>query len=68
LYSTILKPFLKTEIEGSQTQIRLAVDPALSDVSGKYFENCREVKTWKHADDEETAEWLYAKSCELVKI
>ncbi|KAG5677011.1 hypothetical protein PVAND_006799 [Polypedilum vanderplanki] len=66
MYNIILKPFLKTPVEGAQSQIRLAVDPDLEDVTGKYFENCKEVSTWKHANDENAADWLYAKSCKLL--
>jgi retinol dehydrogenase-13 len=61
-------PFFKTPIEGAQTQIRLAVDPELEHVSGKYFADCVEAKTSKQAANDETAEWLYKKSVELVKL
>lgn len=64
----IFAPWLKTPLEGAQTQIRLAVDPDLEKVSGKYFENCEEVNQNSEARNEETAAWLFAKSLELVKL
>jgi retinol dehydrogenase 13 len=64
----IFSPWLKTPVEGAQTQIALALDPDLEKVSGKYFENCKEVKQNREARDEETAAWLFAKSLELVGL
>ena len=61
-------PFFKTAWEGAQTQIRLAVDPDLTEVSGKYFSNCKEKTPSRAAQDEEMAAWLYEKSLELVKL
>jgi NAD(P)-dependent dehydrogenase (short-subunit alcohol dehydrogenase family) len=61
-------PFFKTPWEGAQTQIYLALDPELSEVSGKYFNNCMEETPSKPARDDETAAWLYKKSAELVKL
>jgi hypothetical protein len=68
LVLTVLGPFFKTPIEGAQTQIRLAVDPDLENVSGKYFVDCKEAKTSKQAESDENGEWLYRKSVELVKL
>ena len=64
----LMSPFIKTPLEGAQTQIRLAVDPELEKVTGKYFADCEEAKTSKHADNDDTADWLYKKSIELVKL
>jgi hypothetical protein len=64
----IFSPFMKTSFEGAQTQIMLAVDPELQDVSGKYFVNCKETTPSRNAQNEETAEWLYKKSLELVGL
>lgn len=61
-------PFFKTPWEGAQTQIRLAVDPELDNVTGKYFVDCEETTPSKDARDDETAAWLYQKSAELVNL
>ncbi|KAG5677012.1 hypothetical protein PVAND_006800 [Polypedilum vanderplanki] len=68
ILNIIFRPFLRTPVEGAQTQIRLAVDPALENVTGKYFENCKQAKVSKFALDHDIAEWLYKKSYELVKL
>lgn len=66
LLSILLYPIYKNVKEGAQTQIMLALDPDLEMVSGKYFDNCKEATTSKEAQNEETAEWLWNKSIELV--
>ena len=65
---TILKYFLKTPVEGAQTQIMLAIDPNLSSVTGKYFYDCEEHSASSAALNDETAEWLWKKSVELVNL
>lgn len=64
----IFNPWMKTPLEGAQTQIRLAVDPELQYVTGKYFENCKELEASRAAQNAETAAWLYGKSLELVEL
>jgi retinol dehydrogenase-13 len=64
----IIAPFFKTSEEGAQTQIRLAVDPDLENVTGKYFVDCKEASVSKDANNDETAVWLYRKSAELVGL
>lgn len=44
----------------------LAVDPEFANVTGKYYENCKEVKPTRKATDSGTAEWLWNKSETLV--
>jgi retinol dehydrogenase 12 len=68
LFVTLFLPMFKTPIEGAQTQIALAIDPDLKNVSGKYFDNCAEKKTSKQGEDDETAEWLWNKSIEMLKL
>lgn len=61
-------PIIKTPKEASQTPIMVAIDPDLEKVSGKYFDKCKEEGFFKSARDEETAEWLWNKSAELVGL
>jgi len=63
-----LRPFFKTPWEGAQTQIRLAVDPELETVTGKYFSDCKEKAPSSAARNDETAKWLYEKSLQLVNL
>jgi hypothetical protein len=60
--------FFKTPQSGAQTQIRLAVDPDLKDVTGKYFSDCVEKTPSREALDDEMANWLWNISTELTKI
>lgn len=60
--------FFKSSKSGAQTQIRLAVDPELEKVTGKYFSDCLEKECGEVAKDEETAEWLWKKSEELTGV
>lgn len=56
----------KSAIEGAQTSIFLAVDPKLSNVSGKYFADCREAACSQKADDPHLASRLWAVSQDLT--
>ena len=60
--------FFKTPIAGAQTQIRLAVDPDLEKVSGKYFVDCVEKTPSSIAQDAELASWLWKKSEEWTGL
>ncbi|CAG9800008.1 unnamed protein product [Chironomus riparius] len=66
LYRLIFKPFYKTAYEGAQTQIRLAVDPELKAVTGKYFVDCEEAVPSSAAQSYETAAWLWTKSTQMI--
>lgn len=57
----------QTPKEASQTSIYLAVSPEVSDVSGRYFRDCREVKPSPLALDEGAAERLFSDSERLVR-
>lgn len=63
-----MKMFFKTVEAGAQTQIRLAVDPELEGVTGKYFRDCKQVTPSRAARDDETARWLWNKSEELTQM
>lgn len=66
IYRFFLQPFYKTPFEGAQTQIRLAVDPALEGVTGKYFNNLEEEEPSAAAQNDETAAWLWDKSEQMI--
>lgn len=68
LFVLLFIPLFKTPMEGAQTQIRLALDPELSNVSGKYFSDCKEKNPSKQSQDDELAKWLWDKSVELLKL
>lgn len=66
IYRAIFKMFYKNAFEGAQTQIKLAVDPDLEKISGKYFSDCEEVEPSKAAQEYESASWLWRKSTQLI--
>ncbi|XP_055715247.1 retinol dehydrogenase 12-like [Phlebotomus papatasi] len=58
----------KSVTSGAQTQIRCAVDPKLANVSGKFFSEVKEEDLVPHAEDEQTAEWLWNESLRLTEL
>jgi hypothetical protein len=52
---------------GAQTQIRLAVDPSLENVTGKYFRDCKEASPLL-IPGEEISKWLWQRSEELTGL
>lgn len=60
--------FFKSAEQGAQTQIMLAVDPALENVTGKYFADCKEKTPSRAAQNDETAEWLWKTSEEWTGL
>lgn len=54
--------FMKTPKSGAQTQIMLAVDPDLVNVSGRYFADCAIASESSEAQSDETAAWLWQES------
>jgi len=68
LIRRVLDYFIKTPVEGAQTQIRLAVDPDLELVNGKYFADCEEEELTREGKNSENAKWLWEKSSEVVSL
>lgn len=57
---------LKTIPQGAATQCVVATRPELSDVSGKYFSDCKVARTHPLATDTELAEKLWVRSEEIA--
>lgn len=53
---------------GAQTQIRMAIDPTLENISGRYFESCKYYAMPKEATDTQDVAWLMHYSKKLMKI
>lgn len=60
--------FYKTTVSGAQTQLRCAIDPDLQTMSGRYFSDCVVRGESSAAQDDETAEWLWRQSEQLVGL
>jgi NAD(P)-dependent dehydrogenase (short-subunit alcohol dehydrogenase family) len=54
--------------KGAATSVRLATDPALARVTGKYFSDEREVQAARQAHDRAAQERLYAVSAALAGV
>ena len=52
--------------EGAETSVYLATSPEVANVTGKYFDRCREVRASEEARDEALREALWKKSEELT--
>ncbi|MBK8480599.1 MAG: SDR family NAD(P)-dependent oxidoreductase [Proteobacteria bacterium] len=57
---------LKTAAQGAATQCYVAVHPAATGVSGRYFADCREARTSRHGGDDALASRLWQVTEELV--
>ncbi|XP_069675802.1 retinol dehydrogenase 13-like [Periplaneta americana] len=64
----ILQLYMKNPQEGAQTSIYLAVSEDVEGVTGKYFEDCKEVTPSKSARNEGLAKKLWEKSVTLVDL
>lgn len=72
LFTRLIHPvamlFMKSPDKGARTSVYLATSPEVSDVSGRYFANCREVSSTSQTRDRELAARLWeisARQCGL---
>jgi NAD(P)-dependent dehydrogenase (short-subunit alcohol dehydrogenase family) len=54
-----LRPFMKTPVQGAATSIRLASDPELREVTGRYFADSKQKRSSKRSYDVAAAERLW---------
>lgn len=52
----------------SQTHVMLAIDPSVTNVSGKYFSDCVQQDPSRFARDETVARWLWDESAKLTRL
>ncbi|XP_055523969.1 retinol dehydrogenase 13 isoform X2 [Wyeomyia smithii] len=60
--------FMKSPYQGSQTMVRLATDPALSEISGEFFNDCERTDITELAKDDLIAEKLYKETLIALKL
>lgn len=60
--------FFKSAKAGAQTSLTCALDPALANVSGRYFDNCTVATESRAAQDDDAAEWLWQYSLEKTQL
>ena len=64
----LLRPFFRTPEQGAETAVYLASSPAVKDVSGKYFVDCREARSSRASYDTQLARLLWEASARLTGI
>jgi retinol dehydrogenase-12 len=68
LFGMLAKPFLLTPADGAKTSVYLASSPAVSAVSGRFFDKCRETALAPEARDPAAAQRLWSVSEELTEL
>ena len=63
-----MAPFMITVPQGAATSCYVATHPDVEGVAGKYFSNCKQVRSSRQSQDAQLAERLWAKSRELVGL
>lgn len=58
----VMKLFMLTNEQGARTQLWCATSPDVADHDGRYYDDCKEKRPSKLADDAELAHTLWAKS------
>ncbi len=69
--SFLVKLVMRTGIspeKGAETSVYLASSPDVEGVSGKYFSDCKEVRSSKESYDDAVAQRLWEVSAELTKL
>ncbi|XP_032524046.2 retinol dehydrogenase 11-like [Danaus plexippus] len=64
----IIDLLFKTAKEGAQTVIYLCVDPAVENMTGGYYMDCKKIPSSKLSEDEDLAKALWDKTLELVCV
>ena len=64
----IAKPFMRSSEKGAETSIYLCSSSNVSDISGKYFYNCKLAKTTKWAQSQDDADRLWDLSKNLTGL
>lgn len=65
---SIINLYFKTPEEGAQTTIYVATSNELLGISGKLFDNCRQIDLYAVAQNPDLAKKVWAKSEELAKL
>jgi NAD(P)-dependent dehydrogenase (short-subunit alcohol dehydrogenase family) len=68
LFVPIVRPFMKTPVQGAATSIYLASAPDLEQVTGRYFVNSKPKRSSKRSYDEAAAARLWQVSADLVGL
>ncbi len=64
---TLAKPFMLSSAQSARTVVRLAVDPALANITGRYFSKAKETRSSELSYDPEIAARLWKASEALIR-
>lgn len=68
IYRNIMRPFIKTPVQGAQTTIHCAVDEKVADETGLYYVECRVSRPQWRARNDEIAKYLWNHTCQLLHL
>lgn len=68
LFARFIHIFAKTPEQGAETIIHLASSPEVEGISGKYFEDCKPIRSSKISYDKTIAKRLWNESAQLVGL
>ena len=68
VFSMLFRPFMLSPADGAKTSIYLASSPEVANVTGKFFDKCREVPPTPAAQDVAAAKRLWDISAKLTRL
>ena len=68
IFTVLLRPFMLSPADGAKTSIYLASSPEVANVTGKFFDKCREVPPAAPAQDSAAAKRLWEISAKLTRL
>jgi NAD(P)-dependent dehydrogenase (short-subunit alcohol dehydrogenase family) len=67
-FTVLLRPFMLSPADGAKTSVYLASSPEVANVTGKFFDKCREVPPTPAAQDAAAAKRLWEISAKLTRL
>lgn len=68
IFTVLLRPFMLSPADGAKTSLYLASSPEVANVTGKFFDKCREVAPTAAAQDAAAAKRLWEISAKLTRL
>ncbi|HUO68041.1 MAG TPA: SDR family oxidoreductase [Gammaproteobacteria bacterium] len=68
IFTVLLRPFMLSPADGAKTSIYLASSPEVGNVTGKFFDKCREVAPTAAGQDAAAAKRLWDVSAKLTRL
>ena len=68
IFTVLFRPFMLSPADGAKTSVYLASSPEVANVTGKFFDKCREVTPTAAAQDVGAAKRLWEISAKLTRL